>query len=197
LTNLLLDDLEKTRGRVVSVGSSMHRHLSRFDFDNVMAEKSYALFHTYSQSKLANVLFIAELQRRLHANKSSVKAFSLHPGCIQTNISHNMHPVVVFLNKMAHPILSFMLKNPEQGARCTIHCATAPDKDLLSAVIRQQIQQRTQDESKPAEADVPVLGGQYFAHCVPVECSKAAKNEEDAKKLWQISEKLTGLGQRK
>jgi NAD(P)-dependent dehydrogenase (short-subunit alcohol dehydrogenase family) len=65
LTNLLLPELELTNGRVVNVSSSMHKLKTRFDFDNVMAEKSFSLFGTYAQSKLAMILFTRELQRRL------------------------------------------------------------------------------------------------------------------------------------
>lgn len=64
LTNLLLPELEKTNGRVVNVTSSLHKSLNAFNFDNVMSERSYSLFGTYSQSKLANILFTTELQRR-------------------------------------------------------------------------------------------------------------------------------------
>jgi NAD(P)-dependent dehydrogenase (short-subunit alcohol dehydrogenase family) len=65
LTNLLLPELELTNGRVVNVSSSMHKLKTHFDFENVMAEKSFSLFGTYAQSKLAMILFTGELQRRL------------------------------------------------------------------------------------------------------------------------------------
>jgi NAD(P)-dependent dehydrogenase (short-subunit alcohol dehydrogenase family) len=64
LTNLLLPDLEKTKGRIVNVSSSLHKTLSRFDFENIMAEKSYEMFTHYAQSKLANVLFTIEMQKK-------------------------------------------------------------------------------------------------------------------------------------
>ena len=64
LTNLLMPDLEKTSGRVVNVTSSLHKSLKSFDFTDVMSERSYSIFGTYAQSKLANILFTTELQRR-------------------------------------------------------------------------------------------------------------------------------------
>ena len=64
LTNLLLSELEKTNGRIINVASAMHKLLNYFDFDNVMAERSYSLFGTYAQSKLAMILSTMELQRR-------------------------------------------------------------------------------------------------------------------------------------
>lgn len=64
LTNLLLPELEKTGGRVVNVTSSLHKSLKGFNFDDVMSERNYSLFGTYAQSKLANIMFTFELQRR-------------------------------------------------------------------------------------------------------------------------------------
>lgn len=64
LTNLLLPQLEKTAGRVINVTSSLHKSLTSFNFDDVMSVKNYSLFGTYSQSKLANILFTTELQKR-------------------------------------------------------------------------------------------------------------------------------------
>lgn len=64
LTNLLLPQLEKTSGRVINVTSTLHKSLTSFNFDDVMSVKNYSLFGTYSQSKLANILFTTELQKR-------------------------------------------------------------------------------------------------------------------------------------
>jgi sulfur transfer complex TusBCD TusB component (DsrH family) len=64
LTNLLLSELEKTSGRVINVTSTLHKSLTSFNFDDVMSVKNYSLFGTYSQSKLANILFTTELQKR-------------------------------------------------------------------------------------------------------------------------------------
>ena len=64
LTNLLLPELEKTEGRIVNVTSCLHKSVKRFNFDDVMSEHNYSLFGTYSQSKLANILFTFGLQKR-------------------------------------------------------------------------------------------------------------------------------------
>lgn len=64
LTNLLLPELELTHGRVVNVASSLHKSLKEFNFDDVMSERGYSLFGTYAQSKLANIMFTFELQKR-------------------------------------------------------------------------------------------------------------------------------------
>ena len=64
LTMLLLPALKETKGRVVNLTSSLHKMVKKFDFDNIQFEKNYSLFGTYAQSKLANVIFTFELQRR-------------------------------------------------------------------------------------------------------------------------------------
>jgi len=64
LTNLLLAEITKTRGRVVILSSALHHIPKMFNFDDIMSEKNYSLFGTYSQSKLANILHAFELQRR-------------------------------------------------------------------------------------------------------------------------------------
>lgn len=64
LTNLLLPELEKTNGRIVNLSSCLHKTVTKFNFEDVMSERNYSLFGTYSQSKLANVMFTIELQKR-------------------------------------------------------------------------------------------------------------------------------------
>lgn len=64
LTNLLLSELEKNNGRIINLTSSLYKSVPTFNFNDVMSERNYSLFGTYAQSKLANILFTIELQRR-------------------------------------------------------------------------------------------------------------------------------------
>src|SRR5258705_8495357 len=83
LTNLLLDNIT---GRVVTVSSTGHR-MGRIDFDDLNWErKPYKAWRAYGQSKLANLLFTAELQRRLTAPGSPLLATAAHPGYAPTNL---------------------------------------------------------------------------------------------------------------
>lgn len=68
LTLLLLPKLKATKGRVVNLTSSLHKLTKKFDVENIQFEKDFSLFGTYAQSKLANVLFTFELQRRYTIN---------------------------------------------------------------------------------------------------------------------------------
>jgi NAD(P)-dependent dehydrogenase (short-subunit alcohol dehydrogenase family) len=105
LTNLLLPDMEKTLTRetsgesgnysnantafiprVVTVTSALHNLTKQMNFEDVMSADGYELFKTYAQSKLANVLFTKELQRRLLERGSRVTCHAVHPGCVRTEV---------------------------------------------------------------------------------------------------------------
>ena len=90
LTNLLLPQIT---GRVVTVSSFAHRY-GTIDFDDLNAERRYGRWSAYCQSKLANLLFTLELQRRLDAAGSRVTAHAAHPGYAATNLQgHSKHVV--------------------------------------------------------------------------------------------------------
>lgn len=171
LTNLLLPDLEKYSGRVVVLTSSLHKLATKFHFDDVMSEQSYEMFSTYAQSKLANILFAKELQKRLRVkggNAASVKCFAVHPGCVRTEVTRHMHPAMQFLNYLFSPLLTTLQKTPAQGAYCSVYAACSPELDA-------------------------VPGGDMYFQCRPVAVSDTASNMEAARMLWAISEKLTGV----
>lgn len=171
LTLLLLPELEKTGGRVVNLTSSLHRLPSRFDFDNVMSEKSYEMFAAYSQSKLANVLFTRELNKRLKGKQSRVSCFAVHPGLVRTEFTKNMPLWMRIGNSLVMPLLSAVQKTPTQGAYCSVYAATEPSLVATGS---------------------PYKGG-YFANSTLTEVSEAAQNMDAARKLWEVSEQLTGL----
>lgn len=182
LTNLLLPDLEKTglaekekakpfAPRIVVLSSALHHLCKKINFDDIMSERGYEIFSTYGQSKLANILFTKELQRRLTNKGSTVSCHSVHPGCVRTEFTRHMNPILQFLNKMVEPLLGLMQKSPPQGAYSSIHVATCPVKSL-----------------EP-------YGGHYF-HCTPAVVSASALVEKEGEKLWMISENLTGLKSR-
>jgi retinol dehydrogenase-12 len=106
-------------GRIVNVASEAH-HRGSLVFDDLMGEKKYAGWFAYSASKLANILFTAELARRLEGTK--VTTNSLHPGVIASGFAHNNGGVVGFLAKLASPFLM----SSEDGAKTTLFLATDP-----------------------------------------------------------------------
>src|SRR5262249_39059018 len=113
----------------------------------------------YRMSKLANVIFSAELGLRLAG--TGVTTYSLHPGVIATNIWRRIPWPI-------RPLLLAPMKSPEEGARTTLHCATAPE--LASE------------------------GGLYYDNCMPKAPHHLANDHAIAEKLWQQSDVWTKGG---
>ena len=117
LTGRLLPLINRTpKARIVTVSSGAHR-FGTIDFDNLNAEKGYAKWRFYGQSKLANLLFTYELQRRLEAAGQTTISVAAHPGWTATNLQQHTG-LAQFFNR-------FFAMPPEQGALPTLFAATA------------------------------------------------------------------------
>lgn len=164
LTGLLLDVILTTpKARIVNVSSSAHR-MGTIDFDNLNAEKGYNAPSAYAQSKLANLLFTLELNRRLTEIGSEVIATAAHPGWTVTGLQKG------FL----HTVSEWIGQKPEMGALPTLQAALDPNA---------------------GRNDYFGPGGFMEMRGYPqrVETSDAAKDQNLAKRLWDVSEKLTGI----
>jgi len=167
LTNLLLDEIRAGKGRVVTVSSGMHLY-GTIDFDDLQNEKNYGPRSAYANSKLANVLFANELARRLEG--TGVISLSLHPGIIATGLHREQdkeHALLMFV--FYHTILGQVGKTLEGGAQTTISAAISP-----------------KFEGKT---------GLYLAECDVAKTHPDALDKDIAKKLWEESEKLVGMGE--
>jgi NAD(P)-dependent dehydrogenase (short-subunit alcohol dehydrogenase family) len=167
LTNLLL---EHVTGRVVTVSSSAHR-FGRIDFDDLNWErKSYDAWRAYGQSKLANLLFTAELQDRLTAAGSNVLATAAHPGYAATNLqSHSGRRSLTLLMAIGNRVFA---QDEKAGALPTLYAALADVPGNSFAGPSGFMQSR----------GAPKL----------VNRSAAAQDAEVARRLWDVSEELTG-----
>jgi NAD(P)-dependent dehydrogenase (short-subunit alcohol dehydrogenase family) len=168
LTNLLLPYVT---GRVVTVSSGAHRE-GRIDFDDLNWErKKYRRWRAYGQSKLANLLFTAELQRRLTEAGSKVLSMAAHPGYAATNLqSHSESRLWDFaMVTLANRLLA---QDAAAGALPTLYVAVA---DLSG-------------NTYAGPAGFGARGG--AAACSR---SKEAGDEAAARRLWQVSEELTGV----
>jgi NAD(P)-dependent dehydrogenase (short-subunit alcohol dehydrogenase family) len=168
LTNLLL---EHVTGRVVSVSSTGHR-VGRIDFDDLNWErKPYRAWRAYGQSKLANLLFTAELQRRLTAAGSAVLATAAHPGYAATNLQfHSERRLMDLINVVGNRLLA---QDENGGALPTLYAAVAEIPGDSFAGPGGFMEQR----------GAPKLVGR----------SDAAKDSDVARRLWDVSEQLTGV----
>lgn len=123
LTELLLPLLEASApSRIVVVSSSVHTG-AKLDFDDLQGEKSWSTFGAYGRSKLANMLFVHALAKRLAGKNVVVNA--LHPGVISTELARDFPaPMRLFAR--------WFFKSPEQGARTSLHLATSPEGGTVS-----------------------------------------------------------------
>jgi NAD(P)-dependent dehydrogenase (short-subunit alcohol dehydrogenase family) len=164
LTNLLLP---KLTDRVVTVSSVMHR-IGRISLDDLnWKTRRYSAWPAYGQSKLANLLFTSELQRRLDTVGSSLRALAAHPGFSHTNLQgHSGH-------KFGDALMSF-------GARLI-----ATDADFGA---RQTLYAASQDV--PGNTFVGPRFG-IWGRTQPIGRSRLAKRATTAAALWELSEQLT------
>jgi NAD(P)-dependent dehydrogenase (short-subunit alcohol dehydrogenase family) len=167
LTGLLLDRVLAAPGsRVVTVSSTGHRIIDAIRFDDLQWERSYNRFRAYGQSKLANLLFTYELQRRLQGTDTIAAA--AHPGGSNTELMRNLPRLVQPLTALARPFF----QGAEMGALPTLRAATDPN------VVGGQY-----------------FGPDGFAeqrgYATLVSSNRASHDVDAQKRLWTVSEELT------
>jgi NAD(P)-dependent dehydrogenase (short-subunit alcohol dehydrogenase family) len=166
LTGLLLD---RVRDRVVTVASSAHR-AGRIRLDDLNWERGkYQRWGAYGQSKLANLLFTYELSRRLTAAGSPVRAMAAHPGYAATNLQSHTES---FQDRIM-ALGNLVAQNAAAGALPTLFAAV---------------------EDLPSGSYVgPDRWFQMRGHPKVVTSSAASQDQETARRLWDLSEQLTGV----
>jgi NAD(P)-dependent dehydrogenase (short-subunit alcohol dehydrogenase family) len=164
LTHELLPLLRAApRARIVNVASRAHRGV-KLHFDDLQHQRRYTGWIAYKRSKLANLLFTYELARRLEATGDTrVTANALHPGFVATDIG----VANGLLAGIVWRAVALAAIPPEEGARTSIHLASAPEVDGVS--------------------------GQYFVKCRPERSSDVSYDREAARRLWEISAELTRI----
>lgn len=171
LTGLLIPALLRAEApRVVTVASLAHRN-GKMEWDNLEGEKSYSPWGAYNMSKLANVLFARELDRRAREQRSKLLSVAVHPGISVTNIAG---PGSDFKSRFMRMFGRFMFQNDEMGALPTLYAATAP-------------------EAQGGQYIGPGGFGEVGGHPKVVQPKPQALNEADGRRLWQVSEELTGV----
>jgi NAD(P)-dependent dehydrogenase (short-subunit alcohol dehydrogenase family) len=177
LTGHLLETLDASDGesRVVTQSSGAHT-AGEMEFDDLQSERSYGKWSAYGRSKLANLLFAYELQRRLADSPREVVSVACHPGYAATNLQfrgprESGSTLRLAGMKVANALLG---QSAERGALPMLYAATSDD----------------------------VIGGEYVGPgglfnmrgYPEFQTSSAdSQDEADAERLWQVSEKLTGV----
>jgi NAD(P)-dependent dehydrogenase (short-subunit alcohol dehydrogenase family) len=169
LTGLLLEQMLPVAGsRVVTVSSTAHRLGARINFDDLQSQRSYHRVAAYSQSKLANLLFTYELQRRLSGAATTTIALAAHPGLAATELTRNTPPITAFF------YARLLSQKAAMGALPTLRAATDPG----------------------------AAGGQYYGpgrlfgtrgYPKLATSSRQSHNTAIQRRLWTVSEQLTGV----
>jgi NAD(P)-dependent dehydrogenase (short-subunit alcohol dehydrogenase family) len=172
LTGLLIGEMQgREDARVVTLSSGAHR-IGRIAFENLGGDRRYFRWRAYGQSKLANLLFALELDRRLRAAGSAVKSLAAHPGYAATNLQFAGPPGLdAAVMKVSNKVIA---QSDDMGALPTLYAATEPGLE----------------------------GGTFCGpdgfleqrgHPKPVAPSGAARDEQVARRLWEVSEEMTGV----
>jgi NAD(P)-dependent dehydrogenase (short-subunit alcohol dehydrogenase family) len=170
LTNLLLPTLNLTEGARIVTTSSIAHKTGHIDFDNLNSEKSYSKMDAYRQSKLACLMFAFELQRRLSKADSKVIAASSHPGVSKTNLFYNLPKLVQILTS---PLVPFLTHPPKKAV-----------KSMLYALLG--------DDINGGDYIGPTGFRDMIGNPGKVQPEPHSLDEIVARKLWELSEKLTG-----
>jgi NAD(P)-dependent dehydrogenase (short-subunit alcohol dehydrogenase family) len=172
LTAQLLEQMEgRDDARVVVVSSNAHK-MGRINFADLQSERRYSRWIAYAQSKLADLSFALELDRRLRAASSTVKSVGAHPGYAATNLQYAAPPLADRLLMRVTNLL--MAQSAEMGALPLLYAATYPQLEGGSYVGPDGV-------------------GEFRGHPHLSSPSRAARDEDTARRLWEVSEELTGV----
>ncbi|XP_046692379.1 retinol dehydrogenase 14b [Silurus meridionalis] len=164
LTHLLTELMVRSApSRILVVSSKLYKYGS-IRFDDVNSENEYDPAFCYSQSKLANLLFVRELARRLEGQGVTVN--SLSPGMVRTNLGRHVH-VPLLLKPLFFLVSWLFFKSPDEGAETPVFLASSPD--------------------------VANVTGKFFSNCHEEVLLPSALDDGTAKRLWDLSETMVGM----
>jgi len=165
LTGLLSPLLHNKGARVVNVAAMAYGIVEEMNFDDLPKSKNFEPNKGYAYSKLANVLFTKELAERLKPR--GITSNTLHPGAVRTTLGSTDSGWVLRTAAFLIKYFPFMFKTPEQGAATSIHLSSSNE--------------------------VANVTGKYFVDCKQVKLKPVGEDMDAAKRLWAISEEMTGF----
>jgi NAD(P)-dependent dehydrogenase (short-subunit alcohol dehydrogenase family) len=172
LSARLIDLMQgRADARVVTLSSNAHK-MGRIGFDDLQCEHRYRRWGAYGQSKLANLMFALELDRRLRAGGSTVKSLAAHPGYAATNLQSAAAPTA---DRLVMKLTNLLVaQSADMGALPSLYAATYPDLEGGSYIGPDGI-------------------GEFRGHPHLTSPSRSARDAEAAARLWSVSEELTGV----
>ena len=171
LTGLLLDKVSRGQKPRIIITASMAHRSGQIDFDDINAEESYSRWGRYAMSKLANLLHMYELDRRLLSAGSPAIAVACHPGVADTELTKNFPSFMVSLFR---PVSSLFMNTAAQGAWPTLAAAAG-------------------DDVEGGQYFGPSRNGEWTGPAREVQPRPKAMRIELAKRLWDVSEEMTGI----
>lgn len=173
LCGLLFERIEESSGRIVVVGSNAYKMgLKKIQFDDINFDHKYTAWNSYAQSKLAQMMFAYELQRRVRGAGKSAQVLVCHPGASRTNL---LKDTASTFNKILWSILSRVIaQSAERGSWPEVMCAT-------------------EDGLEPEALYGPTKRAETVGPVGKCPLDEVALNRESAAKLWELSEAMTGL----
>lgn len=175
LTGLLIDLMADAPGaRVVTVSSVAHRR-AHADFSEINSDVGYTPGRAYDRSKLANLLFAYELQRRLAASRANAVSLACHPGIVRSDLWRTGSRVEqVLLSPALRPLTFWLVQDVAAGARPTLRAALDP-------------------AARGGEYYGPSGPFEYTGHATRVESSAVSHDRTAQRELWELSEELSGV----
>ena len=174
---LLASSMPDFNSRVVALASTAHRE-SRINFDDLNMEKrGYNYATAYAQSKLANVYMANEIERRY--GSEGLHAWSVHPGGIRTGLQRFNFMDLAMILKVGIMNAKMTLQSPEQGCSTTVWAAVSKTLEGKGGKYLERCR-----ISVPSKKGYALIDPGHALH---------AYNEEDAKLLWQVTNRLVGL----
>ena len=173
LCGLLFERIEESGGRIVVVGSNAYKMgLKKIQFEDLDFDRNYTAWNSYAQSKLAQMMFAYELQRRIQAAGKSVQVRVCHPGASRTNL---LKDTASTFDKIVWSVLSrFIAQSAERGSWPEVMCATEMGLE-------------------PATLYGPTKRNEMVGPVGVCPLDEVALNKEMAAKLWTLSERKTSL----
>lgn len=171
LCGLLFDRIEQSRGRIVVVGSNAYKMgLKKIQFEDLNFDQNYTAWNAYAQSKLAQMMFAYELQRRVKAAGKHVQVRVCHPGASRTNLLNETASLPMkLLWKLISP---FIAQSAERGSWPEVMCAT-------------------EESLKPQALYGPTKRAETVGRVGECPLEPLALNQEAATQLWALSEQKT------
>ena len=161
----------------MTVSSNAHRY-GEINFDDLQSEHHYRRDAGYGQSKLANLMFSYELQRRLAAAGVGTIAVAAHPGNARTEFGRDMSALVrVAMSRWLRPLTWWLMQSPGVGALATVRAATDP-------------------AARGGDYFGPPGRAQFTGYPVRVDSSPRSHDRAAQQRLWHESERLTGVSYR-